>query len=292
MAAAVRALGYDYYGFAREVTGTKRIAIICPFSSYYSFSERVSGIIRSLDPDQFSVLTFNVESLAQLHRYTEFVLRPGAVDGVVMLSLPLAEDTRETFRRRNIPLVTIERDFPGVPSVTIDNVEAGRKAARFLLSRQYRRPAFLGDSAIPKYAYPASRMRYDGFREGLEESGVPLPEDYVIWRPPDEDRIPDLVVQLLKLANPPDALFCCSDTKAMSVIRTVWNMELKVPQDLAVLGFDNLSIAENAGLSSVDQFLIESGRDAAVLLKKMIDGSDSNPADIVYDPRIRDRWST
>ena len=289
---AIQSLGYVH---ARSDIGDSRytrIAVVSPYITAYSFVERIKGISSALPDDEYEMLTFSVENEAQLHHYLQSLGMSRSVNGVILMALPLPENLIRVYQDNRMPLVSIERRIPGFPSVSVDNIEGGRLAARYLLNRNYQRPGFMGDSGIPMYAYSAAALRFQGFREELEQAGVGLPESRVAWHEQGVQHVPDAFVQLMKGRDRPDALFCSSDTEAVVSVRTSWEMDIPVPRDLGVLGFDNTELADFTGLSSVDQLLVQSGRDAAEMLMKMIRKPRSRIDSRQYTLKVTERITT
>ena len=294
IADAIEGLGYIHADLSEieQVGRLKRVAIISPYVTVYSFVERIKGVLQALPPDKYDVVTYGVQDSSQLDRFLKSQTRPGATDGVILMSLPISDEIARMYKDADVPLVSIERETPGFPSVTVDNKEGGRLAVQYFLKKGYKKPAFLGDSEIPMYAYSASALRFQGFREALDDAGIKLPESRIAWHPQGTDSVPDAFIGLMRQDDPPDALFCASDVDAVVAIRTSWGINIPVPGQLAVLGFDNLEIAEFVGLSSVDQFLLDSGRDAAEMLKVLMNGQSLKSSDKHYRLKITERIST
>ena len=125
---------------------------------------------------------------------------------------------------------------------------------------------FIGEAGEPLYSLHPSTFRLTGFKKALSEAGVPLTEEYIGLNPLDMWRITRQTHQFLDLPEPPDAVFACSDIQAAGVLKAAREHGLKVPDDLAILGFDNIDLADYMELTTIDQSLDESGRTAVELL--------------------------
>ncbi len=270
----------------------KHIAVITPFSTAYSFNERIRGVMNTLSHRQYEVVHYHVETIEQLEHYLDSLALSGTCEGIILMSLPLSEKVAIILKNKEIPLVSIERLYPGSSGISVDNTEGGRLAARYLLKRGYKKPAFMGDGGNPEYAFSASALRLHGFEEGLEEARVPLTDARTILHKLGADFIPEAVAKFIESGDPPDCLFCASDLEAIVVMKTAKDLGLQIPGDLAVLGFDNIELSEFLGLSTVDQFLEKSGRDAALLLVDHIDNRKKTRVTVHYDVRIKERSTT
>lgn len=294
IAQAAALLGFvpDSHNAIPERQEFQHIAVITPFSTSYSFNERVRGAIQTLPHEDFEASQYHVETLAQLNHYLSGLSVPGVCDGIILMSLPISEENAELLHAGNVPLATVERLFPGFSGISVDNVEGGRLAARYLIKRGYKKPAFMGDGGNPAYTFSASNLRLHGFEEGLDDSGIPLPDTRTVLHKLGADFVPEALSRLMSSEDPPDCLFCASDLEAIVVMKTAKDLGLQVPGDLAILGFDNIELSEFLGLSTIDQFLQDSGRDAAKLIINQIENRTKAPETINYELKIRERWTT
>jgi LacI family transcriptional regulator len=162
----------------------------------------------------------------------------------------------------------IEHGNPLFSRVICDNRRGGELAANHFIGRGYRTCAFIGDfiTSVP-YSLNPSAERLAGFRDALNAEGLTLRDEYITTSQGgtvDEARL--LARGLLELPVPPRAIFAASDLMATGVLRAARDRGLRVPQDLAVLGFDDIEMADYLDLSTVSQSLGESGRQAAQML--------------------------
>ncbi|MFC5908848.1 LacI family DNA-binding transcriptional regulator [Streptacidiphilus monticola] len=168
------------------------------------------------------------------------------IDGVILS--PLGLDQAELVaRERPIPLVLLgEADMgPVADRVHIDNVTAARDATRHLVEQGYRRIAAIGwQDPSPR---ATAQQRLQGYLEALAEARVQ--PDPVLFPPVRSYFRPDgaaAMRRLLKLPERPDAVFCFNDLLALGAMRAVHEAGLRVPQDIALVGFDDVEEAEYA----------------------------------------------
>jgi DNA-binding LacI/PurR family transcriptional regulator len=124
----------------------------------------------------------------------------------------------------------------------------------------------LGDSDLPEYAIHPVTLRLAGFRQGMEAAGLPVPENYVRLAPYTQEQTRLTAAELLHLPEPPTAIFAATDFQAMGVVKSARQLGFRVPEQLAVVGFDDLDLAEFADLTTVRQHLDESGRLAVEIM--------------------------
>lgn len=144
-----------------------------------------------------------------------------------------------------LPLALVDFWMPGRPSVNPDNAEGGFLATHHLLETGRRRIAYIAGSL----AHFSIRERAQGYRRALYEAGVLADPDLEVVAPPgvEPDRgAAQAMRQLLRLRRPPDAVFACNDIAALAALQVCLDAGLRVPQDIAVVGFDDIPAAAAA----------------------------------------------
>jgi DNA-binding LacI/PurR family transcriptional regulator len=139
-------------------------------------------------------------------------------------------------------------------------------AAKYLLSKGHRRCAFLISGELPEYSIHPEDLRLAGFRQSLLERGIELSEDYIRCPALTEKEISKEISTLFDLPDPPTAVFAATDELAIHVLVAARKRDINVPSELAVIGFDDIDMAELIGLTTISQSLNESGRMAAEIL--------------------------
>ncbi len=173
---------------------------------------------------------------------------------------------------RAVPAVMCSESAEGsdVPYVIIDNAGAAYSAVRYLLSSGRRRIAMLNGPS----SYMYSGDRYSGYRRALLEAGYPLRPEYsaFIGSHMDLDMAYVAVRKLLDLPEPPDAIFCISDMLAALAIHAACDSGVSVPDDLAVIGFDDQPVCRmvTPSISTVRQPVSQMGALSAEMMIRMI----------------------
>jgi LacI family transcriptional regulator len=190
----------------------------------------------------------------------------GNLDGLIVMSLPLDESLAFRLAERGPHIVTIETAQRVFSGVEIDDFGGGKLAACYLVSKGHQRCAFIGDIEPPDYAIRPVISRLEGFRQGLEEAGLSLPYLYVRSSRYDQEPTSQAARELLCLPEPPTAIFAAADIQAIVILKVARELGLSVPRNLAIIGFDDLDLADYVGLTTIRQPLDDSGRIAAELL--------------------------
>jgi LacI family transcriptional regulator len=264
--AAIDELGFvpKFEALTRARKGIGRIGVLTPFFTADSFVDRLRGVVAALAGLPYETVIYDVASAAQRDGYLTNLALTHRVDGLIVIDLPLDEAAARRLLKHQLPAVQIiplSRSINrSITSIVHDDAAAGRMAAEYLLARGHRYLGFVGDENVPDFTIHTSDQKLDPFRQALALAGVPLPDAYVGLAPFGMEQARRQAHRLLDLPTPPTAIFAGSDTQALGVISAARERGLSVPNDLAVMGFDDIEIAEFIGLTTIHQQLKESGR--------------------------------
>ncbi len=179
-----------------------------------------------------------------------------------------------------------------IPFVTIDNRRAAEEAVRYLLSLGRKRIGFVNGPETFKYA----RSRAEGYQEALRKAGIPTDRNLVtsVGADMDFDTAKAACMHMLTLPDRPDAFFCISDVLAAAAIKAAFAYDLRVPEDVAVIGFDDILVSKmmNPTITTVRQPTLQIGTLAAEMLVKIIEGDESSQHSVCLDTELVIREST
>jgi len=220
------------------------------------------------------------------------LLRSGRLDGVVVRlvdSTPNSDALLELVAAAGLPCVCLERPVDarfGFGSVLFNNVDGARAATAYLVSRGHRRIAHLEGDPL----YESARARRAGYEQTLREAGLAVDAQLVQGGSWDPTTVEVAVRKLRALADPPTAMFAANDSLAFRAIEILRNGGCRIPDDVAVVGFDDIPLAQEMipPLTTVRIPLIEIGRRAGARLLQLIESggvgnadSDLVPAELV-----------
>jgi LacI family transcriptional regulator len=194
------------------------------------------------------------------------LLTEQGVRGVLITPMDTTSERLAALSSLGIPSVVLDADVPGRPSVGVDNVHGGRLAVAHLLAMGHRRIALLAAQQVLQ----SSQQRCQGAVEAVEEAGLDPAEVLQIVHLNDASANGGQqgIIPLLDSSRPPTAVFTINDIVALGVLRELRVRGLRVPEDLAVVGYDDLFLAVElmVPLSSVRQPMRQMGWAAADLL--------------------------
>jgi LacI family repressor for deo operon, udp, cdd, tsx, nupC, and nupG len=293
--AALETLDYRPNTSARGLrTGrTDLIALAIPALDEPYFAELAGLIVEAAARQGWTVLIDQTGGDRIRERLAAGDSRFQRIDGSIVSPLALSvTDVGELVRQR--PMVLLgERPTHGTADhVAVDNVQAAREATRHLIDLGRRRIAFLGAQARGR----TGAVRLTGFRSALADAGHhPDPALVVRTGPFRRAEGAAAMAQLLAGRQRPDAVFCANDLLAMGAVRTLLSHGLRVPEDVAVVGFDDIEEARfsTPTLTSIAPDKHQIAEQAVQLLCRRIrDGSTAAPVDVVAGHRLRIRESS
>jgi DNA-binding LacI/PurR family transcriptional regulator len=179
-----------------------------------------------------------------------------------------------------------------VPRVVGDDVAGGALAARHLLDLGHRKIAFIGDAVADPFGFTSSRDRELGLRRELTSAGVEIPSTWIGHGAHGQYEARELARRILATDRRPSAIFAASDTQALGVVAAARELGLHVPDDLSVIGYDDIEAADYVGLTTIRQQLFESGRKGAEILLAEIARRSELPPVVTLAPELAVRATT
>src|SRR3954468_7478171 len=272
--ASVAELGYRLNATARNLSigRTMAIGVVVPFFTAPSVIERLRGVVEHLGRGErraYDLMLFDVESPEQ--RPIKHLVGRDRVAGLLIISLSVSDEEVAALQRDELPAVLVDAAHPALPRVVIDNFRGGELAAGHLLVRGHRRIGFVGDHPQNPYGFTSSEDRRRGFHAALQRAGVVPDPALELLGSHGRESAGELAEALLSLPEPPTAIFAASDLQAIGVLKAAERLDVSVPGELAVIGFDDVDLAEIVGLTTIRQPLREGGALAAGLLLAAIE---------------------
>ena len=210
------------------------------------------------------------------------------VDGVINLA-HLDNDPALHAALRDVPWVNCSEFVPesGLPYVSIDHRQAAIDAVQYLLNRGHRRIALISADENFRWA----QLRHEGYEQALERAGI-APDTLLVRTAVslDYEAGAQAVGGLLALLEPPTAVFAVSDTLAIGAIKALRRAGRRVPDDMAVLGFDDLPLSAvfEPALTTVSQPMRELGARAAEILLARLAGEQPASRTLPHQLVVRD----
>jgi LacI family transcriptional regulator len=257
-------------GLVKKETNT--IGLIIPDITNPFYPEVARGIEDAANETGYTLFLCNTNWKQQREENYLNVLRQKQVDGVIIApASEKPEHLKKVIAHGAKNMVFISRvNLGNVTSVLIDNVRGGRMAVEHLISKGYRKIAFVGGLND----ISSNRERFQGYREALEIAGIKLNQAYIVGGDFKRESGHQATKWLLQLESRPDAIFAANDLLALGAIQALREQGLRIPEDMAVIGFDDIEFASlpEIQLTSVTQPKYDMGKLALQTLMMQMKG--------------------
>ncbi len=291
---AIQKLAYRPNIVARSLKTQKSstIGIIIPDISNQFYPEIVRGCEDVANIYNYNIMLCNADLDVEKEMEALRILKEKMIDGVIYMSNSIDHNIIDLIKELQLPTVLVETtDAEGIfPSVTIDNVMAAADAVKYLANKGNKKIAYVG-TTIEKVN--ALSKRYTGYNKGLIEMGIALDEELVHFGGVKARDGYTGINAILDKGTEVDAVFCASDEIAMGVINALRDRSIKVPEDIDVMGFDDIYSASifYPKLTTVAQPMYDMGSVSMRMLIKAINNLKVEEEHFVLPYRIVERDS-
>jgi LacI family transcriptional regulator len=229
----------------------------------------MKGVNRAIAESEFDLLVYTTGDVRKsgraFHEQKYVSLLTNSISDGVIIVAPVAGEFNI-----DAPIISIDplASNPNYPSVHATNYQGALDAMDYLIGLGHRRIGHIsGRSELE-----SSNRRLKGYRDALERAGIPVEEQLIAAGDYTTETGIKCARQLLSLKKPPTAIFASNDQTAIGVYQIAQELGIKIPDDLSVVGFDNISESKYMGLTTIDQFISEMGYVATQMLFKLING--------------------
>ena len=265
----IEQMGYTSSLAARSMRGRKTnlVGMVMPDIAYPFAIEVMKGVNRAIAESEYDLLVYttgDVRKHGTAYHEQQYVslLGNSITDGVLVVAPATADFVSD------VPIVSVDplTINPNYPSIHATNYQGAVAAMEYILSLGHQRIGFISGRA----ELQSAARRIKGYHDALEQAGVPVDETLIANGDYTTETAIKCARQLLSLANPPTAIFAANDQSAIGVYAAAKEMGVTIPDDLSVVGFDNIPDAAYLDLTTVDQFISEMGYLATKMLINLI----------------------
>jgi GntR family transcriptional regulator of arabinose operon len=278
-------------GTPKALTKTEKyIGYVVPHLSSNFNVQILLGVESVLQENGFRLIFCNSEGKLAKENQLLKSLQADAVAGYIIQPVFTEEDNRvlAQIALKEEPIVLIDRGLPGIQtsSVMSDHLEGGRKIVRHLIDRGYRDIAYLARQPIQ---LPSIAERLQGYQMAMGEAGLVARDPFVVGGPIElgylqddnsptieEEAVVERISGFLNSSERPEAIVAMNDLVAMLVLDAAKEAGVCIPEDLGLVGFDNLDCAVTYNLTTVAQQSFEIGNEAArLLVQRLQEGKET-----------------
>ncbi len=289
-------MGYRPSAIARSLATkkTRTIGVVVTSIADPFIADVVSGIEETANDHGYSVFLANSNANPDREVKVVHSFHERRVDGIIVTASRVGALYVPLLSGLKVPIVLINNQHPDEPdefiySVMIDNIKASTQVMKHLIGLGHRRIAYIGDQA----GFQSDTERFAGYRQALAFAGYPFLPELVVHGDGKPEGGRQAMEKLLALPMHPTAVFCYNDMSALGALRALYRHGIKVPDDISLVGFDDLSIASYTSplLTTVSQPKQQMGRMAMETMLKLLSGVDTK-ANIKVEGELIIREST
>lgn len=293
---AVKALNYQPNPLAKGLKegSTRTIAVIVPNLKNLLFPAAISGITEVASAHGYTIVLCSTDEDLEKEKADVANLVRRKIDGFVFFTATRKSQHILDLVALGHPTVLLVRHLPEAPvnSVSVDNELGAYKGTKFLVERGYRRIALIcGDRDLVLY-----QERFRGYEKALAEAGLPVEFALVRWNVRGWRQGHAAMKELLQSDRSawPDAVFASSDPKALGIMKAIKEAGLRIPEDMAVMGYDNMELGEltEPALTTVAQPFYKTGVVGTERLMRLMQSKgDAEPEQVKLEPTVLIRQS-
>lgn len=283
-------MGYQPHVSARNLAQRKThlISAVIPMMTNYFFVEVLRGLQGRLVGSEYDLLVYSAPGIEDVEKQLQRAIQRGQSEGVLLFATPILDQHVARLKKRNHPVVLVDAFHPELDSVSTDNRQGGYVATQHLLEQGCVRIGMIMANPV---SVPAAE-RYKGYKAALQDAGVSCDEDLVVvsrerWQHGYSEKAGyEAMIRLLEESPRPDGVFVASDIQALGALRALHDRGIRVPEDMALVGFDDIKFSEYVGLTTLRQPMHEMGRLAVEKLLLRIQQPDHPTSHTVFAPKL------
>jgi LacI family transcriptional regulator len=287
---AIDELGYTPSHIARSLVRKKTnlIGVIVPDVTSSFYSTILSNIEKTASLNNYNLVVCNIiEDIDKELKYLQ-VFKEMRVDGIIIMHEKMNDEIREMIHKLGIPIIfsSVKPADQKFASVIINDYEAAYDATRYLIELGHERIGFIGGDMRD---LTSGQNRYVGYWDALTDCSIEVLDDYIRFGDYKTQSGYDLMKEILACDSRPTAVFAVSDDMAVGAMNCIHDHQLKVADDISVIGFDGSQLTEQVRprLSSMEQPIQEMGKVTVEVLLEMMSSNDYvSPKDIILKHKL------
>lgn len=280
-------LDYHPSSLAAALTGKKTftLGVLVPDIANPFFAEVARALENTSREAGYTIILCSTDyQLEREHDYLELLFKK-QVDGIIIATDPNDLHMYKTLHKRHMPflLFTIDHLSSSYHVVTTDDIRGGYLAGSYLLEKGHRKIAMINEKDRP-----GGRLRLEGFRQSLADSGITLDNQLVVNSRSKIEEAKEAARYILNLQEKPTAVFASTDLIAAVFINEARKANISIPNDISVIGFDNTIHAEivDPGLTTIAQPISELAHYAIHQLLKSVENHEITGSRIMLTPNL------
>lgn len=269
------------------------LAIAVPSFTTPYYNEVLKGVKDEIKDMELDIVIYNTGSKNPKEGVENFFDR-GTADAVITISIDVTETVHQQLQSSEIPVVLIGSSHPSYNYFELNNRKGGFLAGEHLIKQGFSRLGMIK----PVLNNKSSEEREAGFMEALREFKMPIEKKFFISGESTkhagytEEAGFEAIYTYEKMGDFPDAIFCSNDTQAIGAYHALSKLGMRIPEDIAIMGYDNIKFTKYLDLTTIDQKMYSVGVSATRRLAEIIRHDPVEKIQKVIDPILVPRNST
>jgi LacI family transcriptional regulator len=292
---AITALNFRPQVSARKLASREpqMLAIAVPSFTTPYYNEVLKGVKDEIKDMDLDIIIYNTGSKNPKEGIENFFYR-GTADAVITISIEITENVHRYLESSQIPVVLIGSTHPSYDYYELSNRKGGFLAGEHLIKQGYNRLGIIKPIVKTKAAFE----REQGFIDALKEFKMPIEEKFFVSGESTkhagftEEAGFEAIYEYDKMGEFPEAIFCSNDTQAIGAYHALTKLGIRIPEDIAIMGYDNIKFTKYLDLTTIDQRMYSVGVMATKRLAEVIRHGADRKVQQYIDPVLVPRNST
>lgn len=292
---AIKELNFRPQVSARNLASRKpqMLAIAVPSFTTPYYTEVLKGVKDEIGDLDLDIVIYNTGSKNPEEGVENFFNR-GTADTIITISIDITDKVHEQLQSSEIPIVLIGSSHPEYNYFELNNKKGGFLAGEHVVKQGFKSMGMI----LPALQTKASTLRHQGFVDALREFKMPVEEKFFIRGESTkhagftEEAGFEAIYQFDKMGEFPEVIFCANDTLAIGAFHAISKLGMSIPEDIALMGYDNIKFTKYLDLTTIDQKMYSVGVEATKRLAQIIRNDDDHKIQKTIDPVLIARGST
>jgi len=279
----------QYFPSKKNAKQNNIIGLAIPDVNIDFVGKLIRALEKVLEDTKYNLLLINMKKERQVSNYFRESADLQNIDAMIILSAAMDDESVDLFRTMNIPVVLVQTRCEREKSICTNNYEGGFNATQFLIDRGYKNISFIGWK--PEDDRVADR--FFGYKNAIEKAGFLFRPEMTLFDSLSIDGGYQATIRLFKECRP-DAIFYACDSMSFGGYKYFKKKGIRIPEDIGIVGYDDLEVASVLGLTTMKQFVNVKARIAVSYLVDRLSGKIKAPLEeeLCVSPRLVIRDST
>jgi len=269
------------------------VAIAVPSFTTPFFNEVLKGVKDEIQKIDLDLVIYNTGSKNPVQGFKDFLDR-GSADTMIIFSIDIDEEIHKRLQNSKVPTILVGTSHADYDYIDIDNYKGGYIAGQHLGDQGFKKIGIIK----PAYDTKSGFTRVQGLKDALSEYNIKVDDELIMTGTSEkhagftEEAGFEAIYEFHKKGNIPEVIFCTNDTQAIGALNALNKLGIHVPDDIAIMGYDNIKLSKYLELTSIDQKMYSIGATAMEQLSNLINNKEAKRLQKIITPTLVARNST